>query len=212
MDRPGTIVVVDPDEQTRMAVRSIADLHRVELVAFDDGEALLERLSNRRPVLAIVEVDLIGDKTGLEVLSDLRDEFGAALLVMLVSAQHVTPHDRTTGLLLGADDYVAKPFNVGEFRARVGRLLTRATAPKLQLQEHGEAANLSARELQVLTLLAAGRSQDEIARELFISPKTVATHLQHVLVKLNVHNRAQAVAAAYRRQILAPSSEPDVRS
>ena len=50
----------------------------------------------------------------------------------------------------------------------------------------------------MLARLAAGRSQAEIARDLFISPKTVGTHIQHLLVKLDVHSRAQAVAAAYR--------------
>ena len=50
----------------------------------------------------------------------------------------------------------------------------------------------------MLDLLARGRSQAEIARDLFISPKTVATHIQHVLSKLDVHSRAQAVALALR--------------
>jgi DNA-binding NarL/FixJ family response regulator len=209
MDRLGTIVVVDPDELTRAAVHSTADRHSYEVVTFDNGEALLEGLADRRPVLAVVEVDLAAEKTGFEVLSELRDEFGAGLLVMLVSGQRTAPHDRVAGLLLGADDYVLKPFDLAEFRARVHRLLMRSTAQMAQLQEPGETVKLSPRERQVLTLLAAGNSQDEIAQELYISPKTVATHLQHVLVKLNVHSRAQAVAVAYRRRILNRSADPD---
>jgi len=106
---------------------------------------------------------------------------------------------------------VLKPFDLAEFRARVHRLLMRSTAQMAQLQEPGETVKLSPRERQVLTLLAAGNSQDEIAQELYISPKTVATHLQHVLVKLNVHSRAQAVAVAYRRRILTPSADADRR-
>jgi DNA-binding NarL/FixJ family response regulator len=211
MDRLGTIVVVDPDELTRAAVHSTADRHSYEVVTFDNGEALLEGLADRRPVLAVVEVDLAAEKTGFEVLSELRDEFGAGLLVMLVSGQRTAPHDRVAGLLLGADDYVLKPFDLAEFRARVHRLLMRSTAQMAQLQEPGETVKLSPRERQVLTLLAAGNSQDEIAQELYISPKTVATHLQHVLVKLNVHSRAQAVAVAYRRRILTPSADADRR-
>src|SRR5215216_6793292 len=211
MDRLGTIVVVDPDELTRAAVHSTADRHSYEVVTFDNGEALLEGLADRRPVLAVVEVDLAAEKTGFEVLSELRDEFGAGLLVMLVSGQRTAPHDRVAGLLLGADDYVLKPFDLAEFRARVHRLLMRSTAQMAQLQEPGETVKLSPRERQVLTLLAAGNSQDEIAQELYISPKSVATHLQHVLVKLNVHSRAQAVAVAYRRRILTPSADADRR-
>jgi DNA-binding NarL/FixJ family response regulator len=60
------------------------------------------------------------------------------------------------------------------------------------------ALRISRRELEILRLLAAGRSQKQIAAALVISSKTVAIHLQHVLSKLGVHSRAEAVAAAYR--------------
>jgi DNA-binding CsgD family transcriptional regulator len=58
--------------------------------------------------------------------------------------------------------------------------------------------NLSPREREILALLADGQSQKQIAAALVISPKTVATHIQHLLSKLGVHSRAQAVAIAYR--------------
>ena len=51
---------------------------------------------------------------------------------------------------------------------------------------------------EILALLANGRTQREIATALVISPKTVATHIQHLLSKLGVHSRAQAVGVAYR--------------
>jgi DNA-binding NarL/FixJ family response regulator len=57
---------------------------------------------------------------------------------------------------------------------------------------------LTKREREVLDLLALGLDQGEIARSLVISQKTVATHIQHVLSKLGVHSRAQAVAFAHR--------------
>jgi DNA-binding CsgD family transcriptional regulator len=50
----------------------------------------------------------------------------------------------------------------------------------------------------VLVLLAAGLGPTQIARELSISPKTVATHVEHIYAKLGVHTRAQAVARAFR--------------
>jgi len=61
---------------------------------------------------------------------------------------------------------------------------------------------LTARELEVLHLLAEGLSQKEIAAQLVISSKTVAAHAQHILGKLGVHSRTQAVAHAYRRGLL----------
>ena len=57
---------------------------------------------------------------------------------------------------------------------------------------------LTTRELEVLGLLSAGARPKEIARELVISPKTVASHIQRVLAKLGAHSRAEAVAIAYR--------------
>jgi DNA-binding CsgD family transcriptional regulator len=68
--------------------------------------------------------------------------------------------------------------------------------------------SLSPREREILELLAAGRTQSEIAAALVISPKTVATHIQHLLAKLGVHSRAQAVSAAYRLGLV----EPDVHA
>ncbi len=75
---------------------------------------------------------------------------------------------------------------------------------------HGSGAEtgLSPRERQILTLLADGRTQRQIADELVISSKTVATHIQHVLSKLGVHTRAQAVAMAFQKGLV----EPDVRA
>jgi DNA-binding NarL/FixJ family response regulator len=57
----------------------------------------------------------------------------------------------------------------------------------------------------VLRLLAGGLGQKEIAAELVISSKTVAAHIQHILGKLEVHSRAQAVAQAYRQGLLGPN-------
>jgi len=67
---------------------------------------------------------------------------------------------------------------------------------------------LSPREREILALLAEGRSQREIAASLVISPKTVATHIQHLLSKLGVHSRAQVVAMAFQLGLV----EPGVRA
>jgi DNA-binding NarL/FixJ family response regulator len=60
------------------------------------------------------------------------------------------------------------------------------------------AARLTPREQEVLGLLAEGLEQDEIANRLFITPKTVAKHIERILGKLSVRSRAQAVALALR--------------
>ena len=84
-----------------------------------------------------------------------------------------------------------------ELVARVRRALTRSAELG---RTNGAATNgLTPREREVLSLLAEGLTQDEIADRLVISPKTVATHIQRILGKLDVRSRARrAVARAYR--------------
>jgi DNA-binding CsgD family transcriptional regulator len=61
---------------------------------------------------------------------------------------------------------------------------------------------LTDREIEVLTLLASGRSNDEIARELFISPKTASVHVSHILAKLNARSRTEAAVTAHRLRLV----------
>ena len=72
-------------------------------------------------------------------------------------------------------------------------------------------AELTGREREVLELLANGMRPKQIARELVISPKTVASHLQSVLGKLGVHSRAEAIAIAYREGFVGPLVSGDSR-
>ena len=64
---------------------------------------------------------------------------------------------------------------------------------------------LTTREIEVLTLVASGRSNAEIAQELFISPKTASVHVTHILAKLGVRSRTEAAATAHRLRLLTPS-------
>jgi DNA-binding NarL/FixJ family response regulator len=166
------------------------------------ADELLERLGSERPALAIVEVELPGPGNGLQVMRQLHEAFDERLPVILVSAQHVDAFDRTAGLMLGADDYVAKPLDPAELLARVKRSVRRGEPGKSNGNENGIDSGLSPRESQILTLLAEGRTQRQIADELVISPKTVGTHIQHVLSKLGVNTRAQAVSVAFRRGLV----------
>ena len=78
------------------------------------------------------------------------------------------------------------------------RLVTRFTPPA----GRAERPKLTRRESEVLHLLADGLAQPEIAAKLVISSKTVSSHIQHILSKLGVHSRAQAVAAVHRGLVL----------
>jgi DNA-binding NarL/FixJ family response regulator len=133
------------------------------------------------------------------VCQALKSEFGNDLPVMFLSGTRTESYDRVAGLLLGADDYLVKPYAAGELIARLMNLVRRTRSHVL-----GHARNLTKRELEVLDLLGEGLRHEDIARRLFISPKTVATHVEHILRKLNVRSRAEAIAVAYREEILHP--------
>lgn len=204
----GTILVVDGDDATRVAAARVATRLGCDVSAAENAELVFERLDELEPTAAVVAVELRGPVSGLELMRELHERFGADLPVLLVSAERTGALDRTAGLMLGADDYLAKPLDEGELLARMRRSLRRSPANGNGNGTRRDEMSLSPREREILELLAAGRTQTEIAAELVISPKTVATHIQHLLSKLGVHSRAQAVAAAFRLGLV----EPDVRA
>lgn len=205
----GTILIVDSDDASRLTAVQVAVRLGYDARPTPTADELVERLGSDRPALAIVEVELPGAANGLEVMHQLHEAFDDSLPVILVSARQTDAFDRTAGLMLGADDYVTKPLDPTELLARVKRSLRRAS-PNGHTNGHrnGDDSGLSPRERQILGLLAEGRTQRQIAEELVISSKTVATHIQHVLSKLGVNTRAQAVAMAFQKGFV----EPDVRA
>ena len=192
------ILVVDDDDGLRhllgMALRDAGYDTREART----GEEAVRQARLEQPLLAVVDVRLPG-LCGYEVCRSLRDEFGDDLPIVLMSGERTESFDRVAGLLLGADDYMVKPFAIDELIARVRRLTRRIRALPRSV-----AAKLTARELEVLRLLATGMSPVEIADELSVSPKTVRTHTEHIFLKLGAQSRAQVVAIAYRDNLLEP--------
>ena len=166
----------------------------------------LAAAKDERPALVVTEVLLPG-VSGYELCHEIKENFGEAIPIIFVSGTRTEPGDRVAGLLVGADDYLVKPFDPEELLARVRRLLPAALAGGPKTHE------LTRRELEVLSLLVEGLGQDEIAEKLFISPKTVGKHIEHILRKLGVHSRAQAVALAVRDEPLrSGGSSPEVEA
>jgi two-component system nitrate/nitrite response regulator NarL len=187
------ILVVDADPAAAKEIAELLGGVGLEAWTATSGEDALAVAGGRRPEAVLLEVRLPG-VSGYEVLRELRNRYGERLPIMFVSGERVEPCDRVAGLLLGADDYVVKPFAPDELIARVRRLLVRSASD----EPFALRSKLTRREQEVLQLLASGLTQPEIARELVISSSTVASHIEHILEKLGVHSRAQAVALALR--------------
>ena len=194
----GFILVVDDDPGAGAAMSTVLESAGLEPRVAASGEAALSVAQDERPQMVLLDVHLPG-VSGYEVLRELRARFGEELPIMFVSGERVESFDRVAGLQLGADDYLVKPFAPDELIARVHRLVGRST----QNGRDSVGANLTPREGEVLRLLAAGHAQPEIAEKLVISPSTVASHIEHILGKLGVHSRAEAVAMAHRGGFLA---------
>jgi DNA-binding NarL/FixJ family response regulator len=203
------VLIVDNDPPFRAFVRDLLERAGFDVVEAEDGEAALEAASGRKPELVLLDVCL-PRASGYEVCRELRDRFGDSLGIIFLSGKRIESLDRISGLLLGADDYVVKPFDPDELLARVRTVVRRVSRPHQTSNGNGHKAGspaadaeLTPRELEVLQLLAEGLTQTQIARQLVISPRTVGTHIQNLLGKLDVHSRAQAVALAHRMDFVA---------
>jgi DNA-binding NarL/FixJ family response regulator len=199
----GDVVVVDDDGAFRSFLISTLERAGYAALGVPSAEEALTAIATGRPDVVLTDVVLPG-VNGYELCRELRGMHGEAVGIIIVSGKRTEPFDRAAGILLGADDYMVKPVDAGELVARVWRLAARTNGHRSDGNDKRSAKldGLSARERQVLDLLAAGLAQDDIADALYISPKTVATHIQRTLTKLGVHNRTQAVALALRRDQL----------
>ena len=207
----GPILIVDDDDTFRVLLSEILQRMGYATVESARGDEALEAAAQDPPSLVLLDVDIPG-LSGYEVCRELRDRYGQELPIIFVSGARIEKLDRIGGLLLGADDYLVKPFDMEELLARIRRHLARSALSGRDRAETVAVLNLTEREGEVLRLLSAGLDQSTIAAELVISPKTVATHIQRILAKTGVGSRAQLVAFAHRNGLAEPASvHPPVR-
>jgi DNA-binding NarL/FixJ family response regulator len=189
----GRVLVVDDDPLVCELVTTTLAEHGYATRAASDAREALYLVQRDVPSVVLLDVHL-PDVSGYQVCRRLRDDYGDSIGIILISGERKESMDRAAGLLLGADDYIVKPFVLDELLARVQRL-TRRSRPVARTV----VAGLTRRELEILRLLACGMDQLEIARDLVITSKTVEKHIEHILLKLGVHSRAQAIALALQQ-------------
>lgn len=195
------VMVVDPDESARTQAAELFERAGYEVLAVGTGPEAIAAARSDGISAVILEIPL-GDLSGYEVCRSLRTDLRADLPIIFVSGTRTEPFDRVAGLLLGADDYLVKPYAPDELLARVRRLVD----PRPQLAATVR-ERLTKREREVLGCLVEGLTQQQIAQKLFITSKTVGSHIEHILAKLGVASRAQAVALAFRDELVALGPE-----
>src|SRR5207237_10095513 len=169
--RPGagnTVLIVDDDPVIRSAIGTILGDAGYATREADSGAEALRAARSDVPALVLLDVNLPG-MCGYEVCRLLRDEFSDQFPIVFVSGARTESFDRVAGLLLGANDYISKPFREDELLARVQSLLARRPA----VATRALASRRSERERQGLRLLRQGITPDDIARLLVIRPTTV---------------------------------------
>lgn len=209
------ILIADEHPMTRYAVRMLmqAERHTVVGEACNGLEAL--SLTTRvTPDLLIIDIDL-SQLTGLDVISRLRAR-GLTLPILGYSTQD-SEHYVGRFLQVGASGFVSKHQDIDRLKEALAVLLRGhsyfpaemlGSVHRASLQENDaeRVASLSNRELSVLSLLASGYSNQEIARELTISEKSVSTYRARMRSKLNLSSMLDLIDFARRNRLAAPAS------
>ena len=199
------VLCVDDHPVVRDGIAAIINLQRDMMLAgaAATGDEALKRFFELRPDVALVDLQL-PDMSGFDLIKKIKDKSPNARIIVLSS--HEGDVDIQRALEAGAQGYVAKGIVRGELLETIRsvhagkRRLPAAVAQKLA--EHMADEPISPRELEVLSLMAAGKRNKEIAGELSIAEDTVKMHVRNILSKLQVNDRTEAVTVALRRGII----------
>ena len=144
------------------------------------------------------------DKSGIEAIRAIREEFPEARVIVLTTFEGDVEIQRA--LEAGARAYILKNMPpkellevIRDVHAGNKRIPSQVAA---QLAEHLTDEELTGREIEVLSQLAGGNRNRDIADKLLISEETVKVHIKHIMEKLGANDRTQAVAIGLRRGII----------
>ncbi|MFE2939925.1 response regulator [Streptomyces sp. NPDC059255] len=205
------VLLVDDHQVVRRGLRTFLEIQPdIEVVGeAADGAEGVARAEELRPDVVLMDIKMPGSD-GIEALRGLRDLGNPARVLIVTSfteQRTVVP-----ALRAGASGYVYKDIDpealAGAIRSvHAGHVLLQPeVAGALLAQDdpaagHGRGTSLTEREREVLTLIADGRSNREIARALVLSEKTVKTHVSNILMKLDLSDRTQAALWAVRHGV-----------
>jgi DNA-binding NarL/FixJ family response regulator len=206
------ILIVDDHELLRRGIRSIlaGAFPELELVEASDARQALDALASQPCNLALVDINLPG-RNGLDLLMDLRQQH-PNLPVLILSAFPESDY-AVRAFKLGAAGYVSKQSAETELLWAVrkalsgGRYVSPALAEAFAALVAGETLEapheaLSNRELQVLRLVALGKTLKEIAADLALSEKTIATYRTRISQKLGLGTNVELARYAERHKLV----------
>jgi DNA-binding NarL/FixJ family response regulator len=193
-----TVLICDDHRQVRdgllRSVQTVPGVARVDTA--DSAEEVLRRWPVERPDLVLLGTSLAGP--GVDAVRRLVRQHPDANVVMLTSAA-----DRDVAALAiaeGARGYLHRDVSREELCAALAHAIASAElgGDVRRAVPAPRAPELTEREVQVLRGMAAGKSNAEIGRELYLSEDTIKTHARRLFRKMSVNDRAQAVAAGFR--------------
>jgi DNA-binding NarL/FixJ family response regulator len=208
--------VVDDHDLFRTGLRNLLEEEGVNVVGeAENGEAAIRLASDLAPDVVIMDLNMPG-AGGVETTRRLSSLAPLSRVVVLtISADD---DDVMNAVMAGACGYLLKDSSIQELIAGIRAasegesLISPQIAAKVLQQLRAQSkdtdaaatirAELSDRELEVLKLIANGKDNAQIARELYISPKTVKNHISNILMKLQIENRIQAAVYAVRSGIV----------
>jgi len=163
----------------------------------------IQLFRKHKPDVTLMDLRL-PDKSGIDAMIAVRSEFPEARIIILTTFEGDVEIQRA--LEAGARGYMLKsmpPKDLVEVIRQVHAGKKRIP-PQLaaQLAEHMSDEDLTAREIEVLSQIAGGNRNRDIAEKLFITEETVKVHIKHIMEKLGASDRTQAVAIGVRRGII----------
>jgi DNA-binding NarL/FixJ family response regulator len=206
---PLTLLVVDDHEVVRQGLVALLDRRAGFQVVAEAGTVAeaLEQARRFRPDLVVMDVRL-PDGSGIEACRDIRSEMPDTRVVMLTS--YPDEDAVLAAIVAGASGYLLKQVRARDLVAALetvaagGSLLDPAVTGKVLERmrriatDDDELAALTKQERKILALVAEGKTNKEIAGEVFLSDKTVKNYVSSILAKLNLERRAQAAAYVAR--------------
>jgi len=212
--KPLRIVVVDDHEVVRQGLVALLS-RREEFQVVAEAANVAEALAAQKrfiPDVVVMDVRL-PDGSGIEACREIRSEYSQTRVVMLTS--YPDEEAVLSAIIAGASGYLLKQVRGRDLVAAlesVGRgdsLLDPAVTERVLERvrrvaaggERDELSELTAQERKILLLVADGKTNKEIAADVFLSDKTVKNYVSSILAKLNLQRRAQAAAFVARHRL-----------